>query len=94
MVQLFHLRPRGDLYKDTQFNDQMTTGERNSLNHVHGILLFFSFLFFLRAVPAEYGSSREARGRIRASSLCHSHSNTGSELRLRPTPQFTTTLDP
>ena len=37
-----------------------------------------------------YGSS-QARGE---SKLHHSHSNTGSEPRLRPTPQLTATPDP
>ena len=37
-----------------------------------------------------YGDS-QARGQIRsvATGLCHSHSNMGSELHLRPTPQLT-----
>ena len=44
---------------------------------------------------AAYGSS-PARGRIRAAaaSLCHSHSNTKSELCLHPTPQLMATQDP
>ena len=49
-------------------------------------LLFFFFFFFslFKAVPVAYGSS-QARGRIGAAgaSLCHSHSNTRSELHLR-----------
>ena len=42
-----------------------------------------------------YGGS-QARGLIRAvaASLRHSHSNMGSEPRLRPTPQPTATPDP
>ena len=62
--------------------------ERNSL------ILFFIFLLF-RAAPAAYGDS-QARGLIgaTAASLPHSHSNTGSQLRLRPTPQLTATPDP
>ena len=45
-----------------------------------------------------YGHS-QARGRIGATAaglhhgLHHSHGNAGSELRLRPTPQLTTTPD-
>ena len=51
--------------------------------------------FFFRAVPAAYGDS-QARGRIGAvaAGLDHSPSNTGSKLRLQPTPQFTAMLDP
>ena len=48
----------------------------------------FSFLLF-RAAPVAYGAS-QARRRIRvtAASRHHSHSNAGSELHLRPTPQL------
>ena len=42
-----------------------------------------------------YGGS-QARGRTGAAAagLCHSHSNVGSELHLRPTPQRTAMPDP
>ena len=55
-------------------------------------LLFFAFS---RAAPAAYGGS-QARGLIGAvaTGLRQSHSNTGSEPRLRPTPQLTATPDP
>ena len=59
----------------------------------------FSFLLFffllLRATPKACGSS-QARGRIKAAAagLHHSHSNTGSELHLHPTPQLMVMLDP
>ena len=63
----------------------------------------FSFVFcfllfvlsFSRAALAAYGGS-QARGLIGgvAAGLCQSHSNTGSEPRLQPTPQLTATLDP
>ena len=57
----------------------------------------FSYLAFclFRASPAAYGVS-QARDRIGdiAASLRHSHSKARSELRLRPTPQPTATLDP
>ena len=54
----------------------------------------FWFLLF-RAAPMEYGGS-QARGLIGATAagLHHSHSNTESKLRLRPTPQLTATPDP
>ena len=56
--------------------------------------LFWSFCLF-RAASSAYGGS-QTRGRIRtvAAGLHHSHSNEGSEPRLRPTPQLTATLDP
>ena len=56
---------------------------------------FFGLFAFSRAAPAAYGGS-QARGPIRAvaTGLHHSHSNSGSEPRLRPTPQLTATLDP
>ena len=53
------------------------------------------FFFFFRAIPKAYGGS-QARGLIgdTAVGLHHSHSHTGSEPCLPPTPQFTATLDP
>ena len=57
---------------------------------------FFIFIFYVfRAAPMAYGSS-QARGQIRvvAASLYHSHSNVGSEPRLRPTLQLMATPDP
>ena len=56
--------------------------------------LVFGFLFF-RAAPVAYGGS-QARALIRAAAagLHHSHSNTGSEPHLRPTPQLTAMLYP
>ena len=62
------------------------------------VLLFFffssSFLLLLRAACMAYGSS-QARSQIRATAvgLCHSHSNTGSETCLQPTPQLMVTPD-
>ena len=61
----------------------------------------FVFCFFVVVVaiswaaPAAYGGS-QARGLIGAvaASLCQSHSNSGSEPRLQPTPQLTATPDP
>ena len=46
---------------------------------------FFLSFFFFRAAPAAHGGS-QARGRIgaAAASLHHSHSHTGSQLRLPP----------
>ena len=57
--------------------------------------VFFFFFLTFGAAPLAYGSSK-ARGGIGAAgaSLCYSHSNMGSELRLRPTPQLTAKPDP
>ena len=62
--------------------------------HLADCLFFFFFAFF-RAKPAAYGGS-QARGQIgsTAARICHSHSHALSEPHLRPTPQFTVTLDP
>ena len=51
---------------------------------------FFWSFFAFRAAPSAYGGS-QARGLIGAvaASLYQSHSNAGSELHLRPTPQLT-----
>ena len=64
-------------------------------------LSFFFFFFFFGlfafswAPPAAYGGS-QARGPIGAvaAGLHHSHSNVGSEPRLRPIPQLTAMPDP
>ena len=62
---------------------------------LRGFVCLFVFVLAFRAASAAYGSS-QARGQIRATvaSLHHSHSNAGSELRLRPTPQLMAALDP
>ena len=68
-------------------------------NLIWGWSIFFFFFFWpfclFRATPAVYGGS-QARGPIGAvaAGLHHSHSNTTSELHLRPTPQLTAMLDP
>ena len=63
-------------------------------------ILFYLFIYFCLfaiswAAPTAYGGS-QARGLIGAvaASRRQSHSNEGSELHLRPTPQLTATLDP
>ena len=55
----------------------------------------FFFFFPFRAAPPAFGSS-QARGQIRATAtgLHHSHSNSGSELYLRPIPQLRAVPDP
>ena len=65
------------------------------------LLILFIFYFFCLfaiswAAPSAYGGSSQARGLIGAvaTGLCHSHSNGGSEPRLRPIPQLTATPDP
>ena len=61
-------------------------------------IFFWSFVVAVVAIswaaPAAYGGS-QARGRIGAvaTSLRQSHSNSGSEPRLQPTPQLTATPD-
>ena len=59
------------------------------------LLTFFCLFAISWAAPAAYGGS-QARGRIRATAagLRHSHSNTGSEPHLHPTPQLTAMPDP
>ena len=59
------------------------------------LFFFFFFFAFSRAAPVAYGGS-QARGLIRAvaAGLYHSHSNSGSEPCLRPTPQLTAMPDP
>ena len=59
------------------------------------IVLCVCLFAFSRAAPAAYRSSqaRDLIGAV-ATSLHQSHSNMGSELQLRPTPQLTATPDP
>ena len=66
------------------------------IGYIYQSCLLFYFIFFLfRAIPMAYGSS-EARGRngAAAASLCHSHSNVGSEPHLQPTTQLMAMLEP
>ena len=62
---------------------------------VHLNFFFFCLFVFSRAAPTAYGGS-QASGRIGpvAAGLRHSHSTTGSGLRLRPIPQLKAVLDP
>ena len=63
---------------------------------IFSLCLFFFFFFGLfRATLVAYGCS-QARGQIgaMATDLCHIHSNSGSKLCLRPTPQFMAMPDP
>ena len=62
---------------------------------VKNSISFFVFMLFLWATPTAYGGS-QARGLIRAVApgLRQSHSNSGSEQLLQPTPQLMATLDP
>ena len=58
-------------------------------------VLFFCLFTFSMPAPEAYGGS-QIRGLIGAvaAGLHHSHSNAGSELRLRHTPQLKATPDP
>ena len=69
----------------------------STLDILLGFVCLFCFVFSL----AFYGLTlgiwiSQARGPIGAiaASLCHRHSNTGSELRLQPTPQLMATPHP
>ena len=79
--------------RSSQARDQTYATEVTTLDPF--FFLSFCLFAFSRATPAAYGGS-QARGPIGviATSLRHSHSNAGSELRLQPTPQLTATLDP
>ena len=59
------------------------------------VCIYLNFFFLLRVAPAAHGGS-QARGPIGAiaAGLCHSHSNTGSELHLRLTSELMATPDP
>ena len=58
-------------------------------------LCLFFFLPFLGPLLWHVGGGSQARGLIGGvANLRQSHSNTGSEPRMQPTPQLTETLDP
>jgi len=61
----------------------------------YDVFLFICLFAFSMATPPTYGHS-QARGPIGtvAAGLRQSHSNAGSELHLRFTPQLTATPDP
>ena len=66
--------------------------------YLYFILFYFTLFHFMlhfRAIPVAYEVS-QARSPIGATTadLHHSHSNAGSELRLRPTRQLMAKLDP
>ena len=69
--------------------------ETNTLLLLMRLFFFFSFFLFFRAISVAYGGS-QVRGQIRAiaARLYHSHSNTGSEPHLQPTPQLMAMPDP
>ena len=72
--------------------------EKHILMYPYGekfYLFIYVFFAFSRDAPVASGGS-QARSRIGAvaTGLRQSHSNVGSELRLRPTPQLMATPDP
>ena len=64
-------------------------------NFILYLFIYFCLFAFSWAAPMAYGGS-QARGLIGAVAayLHQSHSKVGSELRLRPTPQFMSMPDP
>ena len=75
-------------------NPMPSTVNTNSLCIVDLFFFLWSFCL-LGATPVAYGGS-QARGQIRTigAGLHQSHSTSGSELHLQPTPQLMATLDP
>ena len=65
---------------------------KNKIKLPNHFIYFFAISW---AAPMAHGGS-QTRGRIGAvaTGLHHSHSDVGSELCLRPTPQLTAMLDP
>ena len=88
--------PRGDFLRSV-LSGSLLSGLDVGLNITKRFGTFLFFLVFcpFRAAPSAYGGS-QARGLIGATAagLYHSHSNTGSEPCLRPTPQLMATPDP
>ena len=86
------------LKQNKQYTARVTTNCFSSLRvHLRWEFPFFFFVFlpFLGQLPTAYGGS-QARGLIgaTASGLYQCHSNMGSKLHLRPTPQQCQILNP
>ena len=83
------LRVKPNMRCDLPFSANPTSHRWEGQGWIY-FLLSFLFFFLFMDTPAAYGSS-QAKGQIGAAAagLRHSHSHTGSEPRLRPTPQLT-----
>ena len=94
-IQLLVMKPDMEelckLFSLNIFLENMVIFHRHMLFKLtyNGFIMVILFYFTFTAVPAAYGGS-QARGQTGAStaSLRHSHSNTRSELHLRPTRQL------
>ena len=94
VVSYFHLfRSFPPLHLPSPFGHSTLRLLCNSI--IFYFFLFFFFFLVFTAAPMAYGNS-QARGRIRAvaASLFHSHSNVGSQPRMKLTPQLTAVLHP
>ena len=84
-------------YQSLENDEFSVSDERTPASFMMKFWFWFCCVFFLlfRATPMAYGGS-QARGQIGATapSLCHSHSNTGSELHLWCAPQLMAIPDP
>ena len=83
-----------DIFQDVwprMERDMVITSEGTRIDSLF-LFFFLVLFFFLRAAPVAYGGF-QARGRMgaTAASLHHSHSDSGSEPHLRPTPQLVAT---
>ena len=97
-VQLFKKRREGErvsAFSEHSFPDLINQNSGNEPWESGFFWFFFCLFAFPRAALTAYGGS-QARGLIGAvaTSLRQSYSNSGSELRLQPTPQLTAALDP
>ena len=83
------------LRKDVENHKRTFFSHSNNEESSANLQKHFFFFAFSRAAPLAYGGA-QARGLIRAiaAKLRQSHSDTGSEPHLRPTPQLTAMLDP
>ena len=82
-------------YVDSQACGVSPPGKTGSVPKVRNSVCVCVCVWLFRPVPTACGGS-QARGPIGAAAagLHHSHSNVGSEPRLRPAPQLMATLDP
>ena len=93
LKEIFHTEINYRL--NLEFTQSNKEHRKQKIKNIKNLLLFFCLFALSRAPPTAHGGS-QARGLIGAltTGLRHSHNNTGSKLRLRPTPQLTAILNP
>ena len=85
---LWHCAECSDVFEDTEWYRAVCLRPKSATH------FFFPFCLFRATSVAHEGSQPRCRIGDTAAGLHHSHSNAGSKLCLRPTPQLMAMLDP